>query len=156
MNKQEIQELTQRLDANIEKGRNLIVEAEGLKVIISKLAEAEKPKRRHGDFGLEEDGETSYPRLITNPASVTGLTVSNKYGEIPPGNKITTIFGNIFDIMKDWGEDLEDGRANIDGFVIEICGDRIVIGGRRFLIDQAEEFWHRLGQIIAMKKRKQS
>lgn len=124
---------------------------ENLVKLQAQLAEAEKPKHRHGDFGVNEDGNE---RIVLFQNGENGGR-RDDYGQLGVHSDTDiTIFGNIFDLMKDWGEDLE--RANIDGFVLEICGDRIVIGGRRFFIDQAEKFWHKLGQMIATLKRKQS
>ncbi len=128
------------------------------------LAEAEKPKLRHGDFGVEKCKECTYPRLITNPASVTGLTVSNEYGEIPPGNKITTVFGNIFDLLKEWSEDLEKFEVAgdcgvLNGAITSNNKDlwlKISSGSTVFTLEQIEEIWHKLGREIATLKRKQS
>ena len=57
MEKTEKDKLIKQLNANIEKAGHLIVEAEGLKVIIAQLAE--KPKLGHGDYGRDCNGNTA-------------------------------------------------------------------------------------------------
>jgi len=119
------------------------------------LAEAEKLKPRHGNFGF---GTTTdkWPILTLESFDGKMFSAGRLSCEIIGGetqNHPNPVFGNIFDLLKEWRENLE--RTSIDGFVLEICGDRIVIGGRRFLLGQAEEFWHKLGQLIMTLKRKQ-
>ena len=115
---------------------------------LAELVEKPKlPKLRHGDFGCFRDGT---PRICIIDSIYDEERRCGKSCDI----EYYTILGNIFDLLKEWSEDSD--RANIDGFVLEICGNRIVIGGRRFLIDQATEFWHKLGQMIATLKRKEN
>lgn len=131
-------------------------------------AEAEKPKYRHGDFGIEG----RYPRLIINPANKTGLCMSNEYGEISPGNKITTIFGNIFDLLSGDFNGYEavvmDSADGGDKILIEHSSrskDKIFIGsklrGQRQLgihlsESELQGFWIALGKALFGLKRKQS
>ena len=140
MNKEKIQA---KLHNYEERLKDVVNEIERLR---EQLAEAEEPKIRHGDFGYFKDRT---PRIcimdsIYDKEGRCGKSCDTEY---------YSIIGNIFDLLKQWSEDLD--RTDIDGFVLEICGDRIVIGGRRFFIKQAEEFWNKLGSMIATLKRKQ-
>ncbi len=120
-------------------------------------AEAEKPKLRHGDFGIEVVEGTSYQRLITNPANETGLNISNEYGEIPPGHKITTVFGNIFDLLK--GKDLTHFKLDVHHYsvnTVDFPHAPIHIAGNWHTEAEAYKFWCDFGQMLMTHKKKQS
>lgn len=104
------------------------------------LREAEKPELRHGDFGYSG----KHPRIVLNNKKLaTGFYIIDDNESDRP----TVIYGNIIDLIKEWGEDLEE----------------FDVGGRHFKIYpndpdsflQIEEIWHKLGQLIFTLKRKQ-
>ncbi len=176
MNKEEIQREIDSISADrdaLERTRNKLTG--DIALLLQQIAEAEKPKLRHGDFGIEVVEGTSYQRLITNPANETGLNISNKYGEIPPGHKITTVFGNVFDLLKEWSEDFNryeevimDSADGCDMVIIEPSArskDKIFVGsmlrGQRQLgihlsESELQGFWMVLGTALFTLKRKQS
>lgn len=128
-----------------------------LQVLEKLLRKTEKPKLKHGDFGTNKEGDSRLVIKKTN--DVLTLAGCCKLGmcveTVDEIREKGFIFGNIFDLLKEWSEDLD--RTYIDGFALAIgrfCSDKIVIGGRSFLIEQAEEIWHKLGQLIATQKRK--
>jgi len=124
------------------------------------LAEAEKPKLRHGEIVISSSGEYIYLAMEQNPPSekinIWGCTWHGEgfiNGIVDKKNTYyKTLNINIFKILKEWSEDLED--TYIDGFHLRISGNTIVLGGRPFVIEQSEEVWHKLGQLIASLKRK--
>ena len=108
--------------------------------------------------GVTEDkDELLYALYIKNPAlknNVIPLVAVNKNG-CPCGNislhdKGIKTGRNIFDDLKRNSEDLE--RTDVDGFVMEIMGNRICIGGRRFQQHLAIEFHQKLGRLISTAK----
>ena len=133
--------------------------------------EAEKPKLRHGDFGYDKDGEVclalyAQGAKVMRRASDTYLyewEVSH-----PTNYKVVDILGNIFDLLKEWSEDLEEFDNELYASGIKIDGKYIKIyactGGNCTKKDESclwnleaiEKFWHKLGQIIATLKRKQT
>ena len=129
----------------------------------AELVKLDKPKLRHGEKIVRKDfvsDDYQYKNI-----GATRIVLYNKKGELCAydcnGKSQLILAGaekcykgtgeTIFDDLKRNSEDLE--RASIDGFVMEICGDRVVIGGRRFLITQAIEFHQKLGQLIATAQR---
>ena len=132
-------------------------EVEGLQKIVDKLQKTDsedKPQLRHGDYGYLPDGSPSPARLFTkNDSGEIIYHYRSKEGDCPAwGIDKYIILGNIFDDLKRNSEDLE--RAVIDGFVMEIIGDRICIGGRRFLPHQATEFYQKLGRLLNTARKK--
>ncbi len=116
------------------------------------LAEAEKPKLGHGDFGISKRGNFIAIKSKSpdhhhgvEPFYEDCWSDGHLYTERNPNDFI--VFGNIFDLMKEWGEDLEE----------------FDVGGRHFKIYpedpdsflQIEEIWHKLGRMIFTRKRKQ-
>ncbi len=159
MNTEKIQNKIDSISADrdaLERTRNKLTG--DIALLLQQIAESEKPKSRHGDYGIETCGEDTFLRLITNPASVTGLTVSNEYGEISPGNKITTVFGNIFDLLKEWSKPFENfykygvriEKSNSDKDIY------LDSGGSHLALPEAEEVWLELGKAIFDLKRKQA
>ena len=128
---------------------------------IKELAEAEKPKRRHGDFGIKIINEKEhYRRLIVNPANTTGLELYNEYGEVPPDHHAIDIkFGNIFDLMKDWDKDFEGFEIKVyqgGQFNIKIIDGDIqfyLSGHATANLSEAKEIWKQLGHAIISAKR---
>jgi hypothetical protein len=71
--------------------------------------EAEKPKLRHGDFGIDKQGNlkvamNDWSNRLSSVGSAS-FAIDAEYGQ---ATLPEVIFGNIFDLMKDWGEDLEE------------------------------------------------
>ena len=129
-----------------------------VQILEAQLREAEKPKLRHGDFGYS--GSTEFPRLVLDK---NRLAHSFRVFESTPHDEPTVILGNIFDLLKEWSEDL--GEFKIDqtkggGGNIKICIDsRFIdfwVAGKicTTKLSEAEEIWHKLGQLIATLKRK--
>ncbi len=134
-------------------------------------AEAEKPKIGHGDFGITNAG---HYRIFLSKC-VEGFDWSKpvgghqEYSEIGViGDENFTFLGNIFDLLKEWSEDLKEAYAEDEASGIKIEGENIEIyfctGADcakkddycRYKLSEAEEIWHKLGQMIATLKRKQS
>lgn len=68
----------------------------------------EKPKLRHGDFGLDDElyVVVSQKTLLGSPKAIFASTA----GLINADESMSsdTCFGNIFDLMKGWGEPFEN------------------------------------------------
>ncbi len=118
-----------------------------------KMYEAEKSKLGHGDFGLWKFRPTNDPKkaiyIDKHQTKDTIYTDKDEWctnASDDDGRELIK-FGNIFDLMKEWGEDLEE----------------FDVGGRHFKIYpedpdsflQIEEIWHKLGRMIFTRKRKQ-
>jgi hypothetical protein len=132
----------------------------------------DKPKLGHGDFGnLDSYGAYAAVKCAHDISAKRGviLLVSRDGLTTTPANEEIYInqwhkFGNIFDLMKDWSEDLtefEKTCANGGTLRIEICGGKVqfcirAVNDYRYAtasISQAEEIWRKLGQMIAYCKR---
>ena len=122
MNKEEIQA---KLHNYEERLNDVAGEIERLR---EQLAEAEKPKHRHGDFGFDDT------------------------------------IGNIFDLLKEWSEDLERFEIKVAGrgtLEMKLSDKRLEFSMPVFqyataTLPEAEEIWHKLGQMIATLKRKKT
>lgn len=141
----------------------------------AKLAEAEKPELRHGDFGITIKERTSvnggFVAITDNqrsrdlePYFKDGLSDGSEYAKKNPNDY--TIFGNIFDLMKDWGEKFgntwksengEDkqnimvGTTGREGIWLGTCGN-----SDTYSEEVAYEIWCKLGHaIIELKRKKQ-
>ena len=151
MNKEEIQA---KLHNYEERLKDVAGEIERLR---EQLTEAEKLKLRHGDFGYFVDGKARID---------IADTMYDKDGRC--GNSIDsefyTIFGNIFDLLKEWSEDLEHYTISpkyggtiefhpslVKHKSIHLC---VTTFGTHLTMVEAEEIWHKLGRIIATLKRK--
>ncbi len=121
------------------------------------LGEPETKKPRHGNVFDQHI-------YVKVPSWLEGRSERDEY-MISPSGLLTNIKPNInlleglcefniFDDLKRNSEDLT--RASIDGFVMEVVSNRIVIGGQRFLYSQAQEFHQKLGQLISTAKREQA
>lgn len=156
MNKEEIQKELTRARAAETTIKNNIIE------LLEQLVEAEKPKLRHGDFGLctrkdSKGGIVVINKRLGNPEPYfeDGLCDGCNYTKKYPDDYI--IFGNIFDLLKEWSEDLEEFiYAGVDfamrknSLVIDINGESQTITGT----DSQMEMWCKLGRLIMTLKRK--
>ncbi len=117
-------------------------------------AEAEKPKRRHGDFGYSD--KPIYPRIVLNDnklATAYHVIDDNK------SDRPTVIFGNIFDLLKEWSEDLEYFEFDIHRCEIntmEFPHAPIHFAGNWHTLSEIEEIRDKTSRVIATLKRKQS
>ena len=118
----------------------------------SELSALDKPKLRHGDYGLHGNSGDNWIKLEDE---IRWIGHENYLGHsgIPESNFVDNKVGNLIDDLKAMSEPLD--RTSVDGFVMEVINDRVIIGGRRFLVDQAVEFRQKLGQLITTAKRKQ-
>lgn len=121
------------------------------------LAEAEKPKLRHGDFGYSEAGDSCLALLAQRPRTMRRASSRYLYEETIHNSNflITNCLGNIFDLLKEWSEDV--GDIFLHGIRIErSCVNEVFIGrgDTHLTLVEAEEIWHKLGQKIATLKRK--
>ena len=141
-------------------------------------AEAEKPKRRHGDFGITNAG---HYRIFLSKC-VEGFDWSKpvgghqEYSEIGViGDEDFTVLGNIFDLLKEQSVDFNryeevimDSADGCDMVIIEPSArskDKIFVGsmlrGQRQLgihlsESELQGFWMVLGTALFTLKRKQS
>lgn len=160
MNKKEIQN---KLDqANYD--RDTLTE--NILELQKQLAKAEKPKLRHGDFGVE-----THPFVVIEQASLYGSPkafYSDQSGQIEANKNMSysLCLGNIFDLLKKWNEDLEE--FEIKGAGEALLKARIACDRKSFIFTlydgsksspivisiPAEEIWHKFGQLIATLKKK--
>ncbi len=124
---------------------------------------SEKPKLRHGDFGTNKDNssfvatEGYLPVKKLEPYYENAESDGCDYAKSNPNDY--TIFGNIFDLMKDWGEDLTHFKFDVHEYKIdtrEFAHAPIHIAGNWHTLVEAEEIWRKLGQMIMTKKRKEA
>lgn len=164
MNKQELEHKLEQAQKD-RQGIN-----DNIQWLKEQLAKAEKPKRRHGDFGLGTTAD-KWPRL----------TLESFKGEMFSAGKLSCersgkenqrypepIFGNIFDLMKDWGEDFKGWNSKMEASGFEIEGNKIKLYActgpvceKEYCsihlgIDRAEDFWLKFGHALAELKRKQT
>lgn len=91
------------------------------------LCEAEKPKLRHGDFGMWDFGEKGHlvPAIYLDVPSSDGAKDSVFYAYESKGtggswcsdateNGKLTIFGNIFDLMECWGKEFKGWNNDME------------------------------------------
>jgi len=100
----------------------------------AELAEVEKPKLRHGNFGIgcSGSGDPHY-RIVLNENVWNELGYKN-----PPGReKSEDIWlGNIFDLLKEWSEDLGEYEKKCKGGnTLKISQSRYVYDGIEFRIN---------------------
>lgn len=166
MNKEQIQKELTRARAAETTIKNNIIE------LLEQLVEAEKPKLRHGDFGIE-DGKN--PTMIVKEYNNWSGDLSSlcESFSVPQCNNDPKehgyiIFGNIFDLLKEWSEDLEEWDTDQTASGMKIDGERIKIYFCTGVdctkendyydcnLSGAEEIWRALGREIATLKKKQS
>lgn len=163
MNKQETKRRLNCLEADC---KNLNTE---IGILKAELAEAEKPKLQHGDFGTNKDGDL---RLVlaktTGTLTLAGCCkIGSCFETVEEIRKEGIIFGNIFDLMKGWGKPFERfglKKQNDDEFYfhIESTGRKEVAfklnnQGNWFYANEAEleEIWRELGHALMELKRKE-
>ena len=140
------------------------------------LCEAEKLELGHGDFGyVWDEGEKEKPSRFVVTNHKGGLYWSRHSGlpSLIPLVHLTehkyTILGNIFDLLKEWGEPFEEYLKNNSAMGIQIDDDHIMFfactGGKGcnkendscyYQIESAERFWRSLGHAIVELKRKKN
>jgi len=124
----------------------------------------EKPKIRLGDFGIVPRGENkqaSRPVLADSQDLTDWGYWLDENGDdscrydSANGEKITNT-GNIFDMLKEWSEDLTKFMVDNDRFELDLkdAKNPFMIRGAWFAQSEAEEIWQKLGQMIATLKRK--
>jgi len=137
----------------------------------AELAEAEKPKLGHGDFGVTTKERPCGGSFVAirdsqrsrglEPYFKDGLSDGSNYTKNNPDDY--TILGNIFDLLKEWSEDLDEFEIqskNCTKLIIKTFGEEgIQVDISHYTatlrtLSEAEEFWHKLGQLIATLKRK--
>jgi hypothetical protein len=128
------------------------------------LAEAEKPELRHGDCGLVwDEGEKEKPSrfVVTNHKGNLHWCRHSGLPSLIPLFHLTdykyTILGNIFDLLNEWSEDLERFEFDVHEYEIRPYVQSyapIKVAGNWHTLAEAEEIWHKLGQMIATLKRK--
>ncbi len=138
--------------------------AKAIKETRDQLSELEKPKLRHGDFGINEEGN---PRITLfhhgsdggkrEDSCLFGMCIDSDY----------PILGNIFDLLKEWSADLAEVKVGCcddkleyhlkatlesnGNFRIGTQTDTIVIS-----VKQTEKYWLYLGRMLATQKRKEN
>lgn len=120
--------------------------------------EAEKPELRHGDFGISKAGLPWLAvQTMTDRVKVEVFWWdSADPSHLSNNDFVDSRFGNIFDLMKDWGEDLEEFtyagvHFEMKGRVLEISihDELMTITG----LESQIEAWRNLGQMIMTLKR---
>ena len=136
----------------------------------------EKPKLRHGDFGIcrgkgfyLNDSKRKLVKPMKNPVFEYENQGYDSYH--PDYDNREVVFGNIFDLMKDWGEDFKNFmlKSSYDNRVFfvqtSLLRERaIYLGvedrGKRVGVylteSEAKEIWHALGHAIMGPKRKEN
>ena len=165
MSKEEIQNKIDSISADrdaLERTRNKL--SGDIALLLKQIAEAEKPKLRHGDFGLwvnEKDwfvvDDSGDDRIYIH---LLWAGKHDKRNQWRYDNKFlakATIFGNIFDLLKEWSEDLEYFEFDVHHCeinTVEFPHAPIHIAGNWHTLAEAEEIWHKLGRVIATLKKK--
>ena len=161
MNKKE---MTKRLRHLEGENKNLGTE---IKIALDILADLdEKPKLRHGDFGINDIG---FPRLILLSKDEEMLDAGKLYCDAVDGGYAhplpDPILGNIFDLLKEWSEPFEEWESkpayeHAIQIIIETKFNGIFFGnsgnGATFNLENITEIWHKLGHAIAELKRKEN
>jgi len=134
----------------------------------AQLAEAEKSKLRHGDFGLNKNGKE---RITVFHSGEDGGGRDDYCSIGIVNDSDITIFGNIFDLMKDWGKNFKnvvlENSYDSRVFLIQksLLNERdIYLGtedrGKRMGVyltkSEAYEIWLKLGHALAELKKKKS
>ena len=156
MNKQEIQAKLYNYEERLKDVAN---EIERLR---EQLAKAEKPKLRHGDFGMWKG--TNYGFVVDKSEKDEIYThllwksndLRNQKRQDDMSLREVAILGNIFDLLKEWSEDLERFDFDVHEYAIDPINSHapIKVAGNWHTLSEAEEIWRKLGQLIATLKRK--
>ena len=151
MNRDEIQH---KLEQAVKDVSKLQVEVEVLEI---QLAKAKKPKLRHGDFGYDKDGG---PKTVLLEHSGNLLQGGVSYATTREGDPNRTlpldcVLGNIFDLLEEWGEDLEE--REVAGIRISVRSNCIFVGVYRLSTPEKQElFWKTIAQEYFTLKRKEN
>jgi len=158
MNKAEIERRIKRYELVMECAEENLND---LNIQLCDLAEAEKPKIQHGDFWETNTGG------VISIGSGLNREDYNKFGEIGSYLKPDDILGNIFNLLEEWSEDLEEykntgwGTGMLEVIIRseqsalnKLIEFRIQNSSATFTLPEAEEVWRKLGQLIATLKRK--
>ncbi len=140
---------------------------QGLVVLQAQLAEAEKPKLRHGDYGVDEDGPFflwENRHLWTKeyePGNNKCLSRSlNKKGNDERLKQwATEIDGNIFDDLKELSWPLRYFKADVHEYTFDFISHAhapIKIAGNWHTIKDAEEISMMLQRVIYTAKQAQA
>ncbi len=125
------------------------------------LAEAEKPKLRHGDYGYDihnqpcaamEVFETNGPR-ITGPSTVCSALCNISEGTV---YKPKVILGNIFDDLTAIAEPLKEFKTDVHLYRIERKGfpdAPIYMAGNHHSIAEVKEHIRKLRRMVATAER---
>ena len=179
MDKQEIQKQIDSISADrdaLERTRNKLTG--DIALLLQKIAEAEKPKLGHGDFGIDTDDEIGCGAFIViEQASLVGTPKAffeNQSGLMHADEKMSSDlrFGNIFRLMEGWDKPFSryeavvmDSADGCDKVLIQPSSrskDKIFIGsvlrGQRQLgihlsEPELQEFWKQLGHALIFAKR---
>lgn len=161
MNKEEIEKDLIKIQAQINACVTMKVSFENrIKELEKQLAEAEKPKLRHTDFGYS----TAKIPFIMIKDKVQWLSPEHCIvSGISPDNSTFTegVFFNLLDLMKDWDKDFKEfvvfGQYNFTGFIPFDEPDKIRLkiegGESTFTLPELKEIWLELGKGIAYLKR---
>lgn len=154
MTKQEMQKRICCLEGDC---KNLGTE---ISILKAELAEAEKPKLGHGDFGI---GHGAFGRLTLKRLNGKMFSAGSGCCYDPDrGDKDhpRIIFGNIFNLMKDWGKNLTEFELDVHKYFIDehagMSHAPIHIAGNWHTEAEAYKFWCDFGQMLMTKKRKQT
>lgn len=155
MNKQETKRRLNCLEADC---KNLGTE---ISILKATLAEPEKLKLEHGDFGINKsDLLWLAVRTMTDEVKVEVFWYNSACPSGLDNNDfISSRLGNIFDLMKDWGEDLTHFELDVHKYKIDtrdFAHSPIHIAGNWHTLAEAEEIWRKLGQMIMTLKRKEN
>lgn len=127
--------------------------------------EPEKPKLRHGDFGINEE---SNPRISLFSIGTDGGNREDYclFGRCT--NSDYPILGNIFDLLTEWSEPfVRYVKKCRGGNTLVISHSSYAPDGIEFRINEggcyvtasipeSEEIWRKLGQLIMTPKRKEN
>lgn len=139
-----------------------------------RLDEPEKPKLRHGDFGVDE--KTGEGLLIVHQQNRTHPIISFNESAAPCGKisdgrhctRTVTKLCNVYDLLREQFEDLTEfkvGCTNDKSLDFHLRAElhrdnsfRIGTGTNTIIISakQTEKYWRKLGRMIATHKRKEN
>ncbi len=176
MNKEEIQNKIDSISADrdaLERTRNKLTG--DIALLLQLIAESKKPKLGHGDYGLVWDEDETHPSrfFISRHESILWWSRYCGLPSLTPLHHLTkykyVIFGNIFDLLKEWSEDVEIykktgwGCGMLEMRIIskssapfKLIEFRIKNESATFTSVEIDEIWHEFGKMNATLKRKQA
>lgn len=154
---QELSQTIKRLERDLDRAKQELAQ----------LAEMDKPKLRHGDYGYTRAGGGK-PRFFTQ-SWVDGENQEGKMqwcdDEAWHGTgdcleiKSFIITGNLVDDLERNAEPLEEFELDVHCYKFDFmnfCHAPILIAGNWHTMDEAVDFHQKFGQLIATAKRKQN